>query len=228
MVVLSLAFLTACGSLGSTVQPENTRAVGAPTLVATSQLIPSPSPVEPSQVAESVATQPSATAPSPETLLCSGVLTQAQTEGPYYIPDSPERRNLVEEGMGGTPLVITGRVFGRHCQPVAGAKVDFWQTDDQGQYDNSGYRLRGHQFSDENGNYTLETILPGEYPGRTSHIHVKVFAPDGSELLTTQIYIPGLSDQTPDRIYDPQLLAQDMEPGVDGRRRLGFNFVLDT
>lgn len=124
--------------------------------------------------------------------------------------------------------MITGRVFDRQCQPVAGAKVDFWQADDQGQYDNSGYRLRGHQFSDENGNYTLETILPGEYPGRTSHIHVKVFAPDGSELLTTQIYIPGLSDQTPDRIYDPQLLAQDMELGVDGRRRLGFNFVLDT
>lgn len=226
-MIFGLAFLAACGSRGSTEQPGNTQAVVVPTLVATTQSMPNPSPVEPSQVVESAVTQPSATAPSQETLPCSGVQTLAQTEGPYYIPNSPERSNLVEEGMGGTPLVITGRVFDRNCQPVAGAKVDFWQTDDKGQYDNSGYRLRGHQFSDENGTYTLETILPGEYPGRTAHIHVKVFAPYGSELLTTQIYIPGLSDQTPDRIYDPQLLAQDLEPGADGRRRLGFNFVVD-
>lgn len=156
----------------------------------------------------------------------NGSLTLAQTEGPYYTPNSPERSSLVEAGMGGTPLLVTGRVFEQDCQPITGAKVDFWQTDDQGQYDNSGYRLRGHQYTDENGVYALETIVPGQYPGRTAHIHVKVFAPDGRELLTTQIYIPGLSDQTPDGIYRPELLAQDLEPEADGRRRLGFNFVV--
>jgi protocatechuate 3,4-dioxygenase beta subunit len=72
----------------------------------------------------------------------------------------------------------------------------------------------------------LETIQPGEYPGRTAHIHVKVFAPDGTELLTTQIYIPGVSDQSPDGIFSSELLAQDLEPGAGGQRRLEFNFVV--
>ena len=39
---------------------------------------------------------------------------------------------------------ITGQVLSTSCQPVAQALVDFWQADNAGQHDNSGYRLRGH------------------------------------------------------------------------------------
>jgi protocatechuate 3,4-dioxygenase beta subunit len=225
-IVLSLMALSACnGGATSALQPVNTP-VAEPTSVATMGMPVGPSPEATSGPQEMAATEAVPAAPGAESLACDGVLTVAQTEGPFYTPNSPERSSLLEDDMQGTPLLITGRVFNQDCEPIAGAILDFWQTDNQGQYDNLSYRLRGHQFTDEDGIYMLETIQPGEYPGRTTHIHVKVLAPDGRELLTTQIYIPGVSDRSPDGIFSPELLAQDLEPSADGRRRLGFNFVV--
>jgi protocatechuate 3,4-dioxygenase beta subunit len=226
-MVLSLMALSACNG-GATRAPQlaNTPVVVESTSVATPEMPAGPSPETTSVPSEMVATEAAPAAANPESLPCDGALTVAQTEGPFYTPNSPERSSLLEDNMQGTPLLVTGRVFNQDCEPIVGAMLDFWQTDDQGQYDNAGYRLRGHQFTNENGGYTLETIQPGEYPGRTAHIHVKVFAPDGRELLTTQIYIPGVSDRSPDGIFSPELLAQDLEPSADGRRCLGFNFVV--
>ena len=102
-----------------------------------------------------------------------------QTEGPYFKPSSPERIELFEEGMAGQPIELVGFVLSRACKPLAGALLDFWQADDKGGYDNSGFRLRGHQFSDAEGRYRLRSIVPGIYPGRTRHIHVKVQPRDG-------------------------------------------------
>lgn len=157
---------------------------------------------------------------------CDGQATPAQTEGPYYTPDTPERASLIEEGTVGTPLIVTGHVLDTDCQPIAGAKVDFWQTDGAGEYDNVGYKMRGHQFTDADGAYRLETVIPGEYPGRTPHIHVKVFGPDGSEWLTTQLYLAGISDQVPDGIYNAALLTRDLEPDAEGRKQVAFDFVV--
>src|SRR3990172_318874 len=72
--------------------------------------------------------------------------TPAQTEGPYFTPNSPQRASLLETGMSGTRLVVEGFVLSTSCRPVARALVDFWQCDAAGNYDNTGYRLRGHQF----------------------------------------------------------------------------------
>ena len=91
----------------------------------------------------------------------------AQTEGPFYTPDTPERRSLLEPGMPGTRLLVSGYVYSTACQPVPGALLDFWHCDDAGVYDNQGYRLRGHQFADDEGRFELETIVPGLYTGRT-------------------------------------------------------------
>src|SRR5262245_5398486 len=90
-------------------------------------------------------------------------VTPAQTEGPYYKRNSPQRTSLLEPGITGTKIVITGFVLATDCQPIAQALVDFWQADAQGGYDNAGYRLRGHQFTDAAGRYTLETVIPGLY-----------------------------------------------------------------
>jgi protocatechuate 3,4-dioxygenase beta subunit len=149
-------------------------------------------------------------------------LTVAQTEGPYYTPNTPERPSLREPGIAGTPLVVTGYVLTTDCQPITRALVDFWHCDDSGVYDNVGYRLRGHQFTDDAGVYTLETIMPGLYPGRTRHIHVKAQAPNGP-ILTTQLYFPDEPQNASDGIFDPALLV-DM---VDGEYA-AFNFVLNT
>jgi protocatechuate 3,4-dioxygenase beta subunit len=151
-------------------------------------------------------------------------LTSPQTEGPYYKPLSPERRSLIEPGIPGTPMVITGTVLSRRCQPITRALVDFWQADDAGKYDIKGYRLRGHQFTDDAGHYRLETIVPGLYPGRTRHIHVKVQAAN-QPILTTQLYFPNEPRNRTDRIFKADLLLA-VQDAADSRSAT-FDFILD-
>jgi len=127
--------------------------------------------------------------------------------------------------MQGTPLVITGYVFTRSCQPAAGAWLDFWQADARGSYDNRGFRLRGHVFADESGRFIIETIIPGEYAGRTPHIHVKVRAPNGP-VLTTQLYLPNAPGNQRDSIFSPAMVMEVQD--VPGGRAASYNFVLSA
>jgi protocatechuate 3,4-dioxygenase beta subunit len=152
----------------------------APTLTSTV-----PSPTGTAQPGDFFA-QMGITLPAP---VCNG-LTQPQMEGPYYIPDTPERNSLLEEGIQGTRLILVGYVLDQNCQPLPGAWLDFWQADANGEYDNIGDRLRGHQFTDAQGRYYLETILPGLYSSRPiEHVHVKV-RPEGGVEITSQLYFP--------------------------------------
>jgi protocatechuate 3,4-dioxygenase beta subunit len=149
--------------------------------------------------------------------------TLAQTEGPFFTPDSPRRRKLREAGMAGRRLVVAGTVVDTRCRPIKGALLDFWQADDAGNYDNEGYRLRGHQFSGEDGRYRLDTIVPGLYPGRTRHIHVKVQR-RGGPVLTTQLYLPREPANASDGLYDASLQMRVRRR--DGVRTGTFRFVL--
>ncbi|HLO33958.1 MAG TPA: hypothetical protein VK249_32725 [Anaerolineales bacterium] len=162
------------------------------------------------------------------TLACSSgsqsaSLTPEVTEGPYFKVGSPEQANLYQDGMTGTKIVITGYVYTTDCQPVANALLDFWQADANGKYDNNGYTLRGHQLTDANGRYQLTTVVPGLYPGRTEHIHVKVQAPNG-KLITTQLFFPGVTQNDADGIFNQSLLLsiQESRSGLEGQ----FNFVV--
>ena len=119
---------------------------------------------------------------------------------------------------------MAGTILSTGCQPVPRALVDFWQADDSGAYDNAGYRLRGHQFADDQGRYRLETIVPGVYPGRTRHFHVKVQAPNGP-VLTTQLYFPGEAGNQRDPIFSRDLVMQ-VRDAADGKTGT-FDFVLD-
>ena len=151
--------------------------------------------------------------------------TIEQTEGPYFKPNSPLRTSLVTSGTPGTPLTVSGYVFGRACLPIAGVLLDFWQADTNGAYDNTGFAFRGHQFTNAQGAFSLTTIVPGLYPGRTRHIHVKVQAPN-RPVLTTQLYFPGEPRNSTDTIYDPALLMTVQQVGSG---RVGsFDFVLDV
>ena len=144
-------------------------------------------------------------------------VTPRQTEGPFFTPKSPQRISFVSGRSAG--LLLAGRVLGKDCRPVAHALLDFWHADEQGEYDNSGFRFRGHQFTDAEGRYRLETILPGAYSGRTRHIHVKVQAP-GGPILTTQIYFPGEPANARDGLFREDLLVRPEKRGV-----VGFDFV---
>ena len=151
--------------------------------------------------------------------------TPAQTEGPYFTPNSPLRKSIVPVGAGGTRLALSGRVLSTAGRPVARALVDFWQADARGAYDNNGYRFRGHQFTDAQGRFSLGTVVPGLYPGRTKHVHVKVQAP-GRSILTTQLYFPGVARNRTDGIFNAELLVKNWRR-VAARRAARFDFVID-
>ena len=165
-----------------------------------------------------------AQSPLPATPACGadGGPTPAQTEGPYFKPSSPERASLLEPALTGARLVVTGLVLGTDCRPVPHALLDFWQADGSGHYDNAGQRLRGHQFTDAEGRYRLETVLPGLYPGRTRHIHVKAQVP-GQRVLTTQLYFPGEVMNARDGIFDRRLVVAMADSAM-----ARFDFVLQT
>ena len=187
-----VCLVTACGgpaaqatltSVPTEIQPSPTTELPAvaPTVTATLE------PTVTSEPVLDVFAQMGITLPAP---VCT-VLTQAQTEGPYYKPDTPKRNSLFEAGMSGTRLILVGYVLDQNCQPLPNAWLDFWQADANGAYDTAGYRLRGHQFTDGQGRYYLETILPGLYSSRPiEHIHVKV-RPEAGQEITSQLYFPG-------------------------------------
>src|SRR5262245_5294116 len=137
-------------------------------------------------------------------------LTPAQTEGPYFTPGSPEKRNFARDAPGGERMTIAGYVLTANCKPVEKARVELWHADQTGTYDNSGFKLRGHQFTDTEGRWWFDTIVPGLYPGRTRHYHLKVQRP-GRDVLTTQLYFPGEPENDRDRLFDPALLLDIAE-----------------
>lgn len=215
--------------IGFSVPPVLLAACTAPLVAPPRETADSPAPESESASQAATTTQSSAvTQALPPTPSCADddEPTIAQTEGPFYTPNTPERTSFLEEGLTGTRLVVSGQVLSTGCQPLAGAVLDFWHCDDQGVYDNAGYRLRGHQFTTTDGVYRLETILPGLYTGRTRHIHVKVQG-QNTRLLTTQLYFPDEPSNARDGIFHPSLVM-DLQNASAGGKTATFNFVLAT
>jgi protocatechuate 3,4-dioxygenase beta subunit len=127
--------------------------------------------------------------------------------------------------------VLTGQVRGLDCRPVGGALLDFWQADGDGKYHNTDFTLRGHQYTDAQGRYRLETVVPGLYPGRTRHLHVKVQAPQGP-VLTTQLYFAGEPGNRADSIFSDALVMSPAGDAVSGSAgqpvRTAFDFAIRT
>ncbi|NUR85995.1 MAG: dioxygenase [Nonomuraea sp.] len=159
---------------------------------------------------------------APTPLCDDGDDTPPQIEGPYFKPNSPLRTTLPGSGV---PLVVTGYVFGIHCQPLANVLLDFWQADTNGNYDMAGNTFRGHQFTNAQGAFSLTTVVPGLYPGRTRHIHVKAQAPN-QPILTTQLYFPGEPRNSTDSLFDPALLMTVQSNGSG--KAATFDFVLNV
>jgi protocatechuate 3,4-dioxygenase beta subunit len=150
--------------------------------------------------------------------------TRPQIEGPFFKPSTPLRGDLREPGMAGRPVELAGYVLTRSCRPVAGALVELWHADDAGEYDNKGFRLRGHLFADAKGHYAFRTIMPGLYPGRTRHFHVKVQAAAESPVLTTQLYFPDEPRNREDDLFRSELVMQ--VAASDDALRARFDVVL--
>ena len=150
--------------------------------------------------------------------------TVRQGEGPYFKPSSPQRADLVEAGTRARIVELSGTVFTRGCRPVDHALLDLWHADEFGEYDNKGFRYRGHLFTDAEGRYRFRTILPALYTGRTRHYHMRVQAP-GRPLLSTQLYFPNEPGNARDFLFRRELLMRMVDAGDGIAAR--FDFVLD-
>jgi protocatechuate 3,4-dioxygenase beta subunit len=149
-------------------------------------------------------------------------ITPQSIEGPFYFNPALVRAAIAEDRIG-VPLRVKLRVIeGGTCMPIAKARVDLWHSDCVGLY--SGYRgqgdktdistvgktfLRGTQFTDEGGWVNFETIYPGWYAGRTTHMHFKVFLEERNVLMG-QMYFP---DAINEYLYQNVAAYKD-RPGV--------------
>jgi protocatechuate 3,4-dioxygenase beta subunit len=131
--------------------------------------------------------------PSSGTTSCA--VSPSETVGPYPSLGDYLRRN-VTDGKPGVPLALTITVVNAasSCVPVANAGVEIWQCDHQGIYSEYGEGrgqtfLRGIQLTDAQGQVTFETVYPGWYQGRATHIHVDVTI-GGRSVKVTQIAFP--------------------------------------
>ena len=128
-------------------------------------------------------------------------VTPQATEGPFFVAGAPERRN-VTEGLAGIPVSLILKFVGQDGTPVTGAKIDIWHVDARGVYSGQRFHdgeeildtigewfMRGYQVSDDQGLVHFDTIYPGWYQGRTTHVHVKVSL-DNQAVLNSQIYFP--------------------------------------
>jgi len=120
------------------------------------------------------------------------LLTPEVTAGPYWVEENLTRRNITE-GKAGLPLVMRFTVLNaKTCKPLPKADVEVWHCDAAGAYsavNGAATRfLRGHQTANAAGKAEFLTIFPGWYPGRTPHIHMKVYV-GGDAVHTGQVFL---------------------------------------
>jgi len=130
-------------------------------------------------------------------ILCNESTEDAYGQGPFYTANAPSIQNdmLANSNEVGTRLTLSGQVLNLACSEVIpNTEIDIWHANDAGEYDNSGYNLRGKATSNSQGFYVFETIKPGLYLNgstyRPSHFHFKITPPDFPTLIT-QLYFAG-------------------------------------
>jgi protocatechuate 3,4-dioxygenase beta subunit len=135
--------------------------------------------------------------------------TKTETEGPFptKTPASLDRVDIRTDRTGvdlTVDIVIQNK--NNSCNPLAGAFVDIWHCDKDGNYSEYGgtqmqstnytsvHFLRGRQTTSADGKVGFTTIFPGWYQGRATHIHVHIYSAAGTSLLVTQIAFPEGTD----------------------------------
>ena len=173
--------------------------------------------------------------------------------GPMYRKGAPFRDRLCPPDEPGTPLTVSGTISGApSCEPLTGALLDVWQTNDRGLYSNllglnflslnflsradpkkpGAYNLRGRMRTDDRGRYRFESVLPGRYPlwvlTRPRHIHFRVSHP-GHCTLVTQLYVaddPYLGRDP--WVKESLIVPLEEDPDRPGRLRAVFDIVLEV
>jgi hydroxyquinol 1,2-dioxygenase len=141
--------------------------------------------------------------------------TESTVFGPFFVDGAPriEHGGDLANGAPGPPCFVTGRILSETGEPIADARIDVWQADDDGLYDVQRPELevtqgRGHLHAGADGGFVFWTVLPVAYPipddgpvgellaaagrgpMRPAHIHFRVEAP-GHDVLITHVFADG-------------------------------------
>lgn len=135
--------------------------------------------------------------------------------GPFHVADAPEYEmgtNICLDQKG-EDMVVRGCILDTEGNPVAGARIDVWQANDEGFYDvqqkglQPDFNLRGVFTTGEDGSYWFKAVKPkfypipddgpvgqllgrlGRHPFRPAHLHYIISA-EGYDTLTTHIFDP--------------------------------------
>jgi hydroxyquinol 1,2-dioxygenase len=184
----------------------------------------------------------------------SPAATESTVFGPFFVPGSPRYDNGDDLGNGasGAPCVVRGRVRSTDGEPIAGARVDVWQADEDGKYDVQYADLmeprgRGHLLSGSDGRFWFRTVRPEAYPiptdgpagdllrsggrgaMRPAHIHFRIEAA-GFETLITHVFAAGDPYLDRDAVFGVKqsLIAEFVEAarGGESAAELDFDFTL--
>lgn len=164
--------------------------------------------------------------------------------GPFYVPDAPRYEHGADICLDGKgePLVVTGRVLDTAGNPISGATIDVWQTNEDGFYDvqqkgvQPDFNLRGVFTSDGEGRYWFRSVKPrfypipddgpvgkmlaalGRHPNRAAHIHFIVTAP-GYDPVITHIFTPDCEYLDQDAVFGvKETLIGDFKQVDDAER----------
>jgi hydroxyquinol 1,2-dioxygenase len=135
--------------------------------------------------------------------------------GPFHLPDAPELPMGADICLDqkGDPMFVHGRILDVAGRPVAGAKIDVWQANDEGFYDvqqkgiQPDFNLRGVFRTGADGSYSFRAVKPkfypipadgnvgkllaalGRHPYRPAHLHYIIEA-EGFARLVTHVFDP--------------------------------------
>ena len=121
--------------------------------------------------------------------------TQPDMLGPFYEPNAPVRNSV------GSGYVLAGTVLDAgDCEPVSGARIEFWLANPEGEYDDAH---RATVPVGAGGEYRFESNVPVSYGGRPPHTHLKVTAPGYRELVTQHYPDAGQKRANFDLVLEP-------------------------
>lgn len=162
--------------------------------------------------------------------------TTSDILGPFYRPDSPVRNDLSIKGQKGDPITLVGKVLHNDCAtPYKNAKIELWHCDGTGVYDNEStdFKYRGTAYSDKNGDYSFQTILPvpydvGDGTIRPAHFHLMITA-EGYQPLVTQLYFTGDKHIEKDHSAGSPAAKRrilDVQTEKDGTKKVAYNVAM--
>lgn len=178
--------------------------------------------------------------------------TEATVFGPFHVEGAPhyELGDDIANGATGIPCYVSGTVKGIDGQPIPGAKLDVWQSDDQGMYDVQHPELehpqgRGIVTTDADGKFYFKSIVAvpypiphdgpvgklldatGRHPWRPAHLHFMIQA-QGYQTLITHIFRDESDYLDSDSVFGVrQTLVTEWVKQSDDTYKVKFDFVLN-